>query len=93
MSKLFMIIHSPYERKEVETLCSLVKSGDGILFIKNGVFINKYPNFPGNLDISNIKVFGLKEDIDARGVKDWKYDLVDYEGFAGLISEYDKVIS
>ncbi|HDS08683.1 MAG TPA: sulfurtransferase complex subunit TusB, partial [Firmicutes bacterium] len=68
MNRLFMIIHSPFERNEVETLCTLVKRGDGILFIKSGVYINSYPNFPGSVNISEIKIYGLEEDLEARGI-------------------------
>ena len=92
MKTLFMIIHSPFERKEVDTLLSIIKSGDGIIFTKNGVFINNYKEFD-TTKLEGVKIYGLKEDLDARGIKDWKYAAVDYDGFADLIIEYGKVIS
>lgn len=92
MKTLFMIIHSPFERKEVDTLLHVIKPGDGIIFTKNGVFVNNYKEFDSTKP-EGVKIFGLKEDLDARGIKDWKYDAVNYDGFADLIIEYDKVIS
>ena len=93
MGNLYMIIHSPYERKEVETLLSLAQKGDGIIFIKNGVFINKYEGCPGNYELDGVKLYALQEDLEARGISNWRYEVVDYDGFADLIMEYSKVIS
>ena len=88
-----MVIHSPYERKEVEILLNLAKPGDGIIFIKNGVFINTYESSSGDINLDGVKVYGLKEDLEARAITDWKYEIVDYDGFADIIVEYQKVIS
>ncbi len=92
MKTLFMIIHSPFERKEVDTLLNIIKPGDGIIFTKNGVFVNNYKEFDTTKP-EGTKIYGLKEDLAARGINDWKYEVVDYDGFADLILEYDKVIS
>ena len=92
MKTLFMIIHSPFERKEVDTLLNIIKPGDGIIFTKNGVFVNNYKEFESSKP-EGVEIYGLKEDLDARGILDWKLKIVDYDGFADLILEYDKVIS
>ena len=94
MTCLHTISKSPAS-KLLSTCASVLKPGDGILFIEDGVYYCSAAE-SGHHPGTDITLYGLKEDAAARGLSapsatDVK--LVDYAGFVELCCEYDKIVS
>lgn len=94
MTCLHTISKSPASQL-LSSCASVLKSGDGILFIEDGVYycsLAESGRYPG----TDIRLFGLKEDAVARGLSARNaadVELVDYAGFVELCCEYDKIVS
>ncbi len=97
MGRLFIISTSPFKRRESKTHVYLARKGDSVIFIQNGVYIAL--NMPEDLKVQieekkkeGVEFYALKEDMQARGVKEFFGKVVDYDGFLDLIEKHDKVI-
>ena len=76
--------------------CStLLKEGDGILFIEDGVYHCSDHSLLTTI-AAPVQMYALREDLVARGLLDkntTNTETVDYEGFVQLCCDYDKVVS
>ena len=97
MGRLFIISTSPFKRLESKTNIYLARKGDSVIFIQNGVYVAL--NIPTDLKegiekkkAEGVEFYALKEDMEARGVKEFFGKVVDYDGFLDLIEKHDKVI-
>jgi sulfur relay protein TusB/DsrH len=94
MSTLHTISKSPKSQLLSECL-PLVNKGDGILFIEDGVYYCVNNKLLNDFEL-DITWYGLKEDVDARGLKldDIKaIHVINYKIFVEMCEEFDKVIS
>lgn len=74
---------------------SLLKPGDALLFIEDGIYycIGDDIDRPAKRDIS---IYALGEDLAARGLSDRSTkvaELTNYDGFVRLCCQYEKVVS
>ncbi len=97
MGRLFIVSTSPFKRLESRTHIYLAREGDSVIFIQNGVYVAL--SVPSDLKEGiekkkkeGVKFYALREDMDARGVKEFFGEVVDYDGFLDLIEKHDKVI-
>ncbi len=97
MGRLFIVSTSPFKRTESRTHIYLARKDDGVIFIQNGVYVSL--RIPDDLaekieekKKEGVKFYALKEDLEARGIKTFFGEIVDYDGFLELIEKYDKVI-
>jgi len=96
---LFVISRTVFERREFDIDIELAEEDDGVIFIQDGVLILK--RVPEELveifekaKERNVKIYALREDLEARGVKPKKeFEIVDYDGFLDLLKSYDKTIN
>lgn len=96
---LHTVNKSPFERNSLERCLRTCDSGNAILLIEDGV----YGGIKGSIiedkvkdAMKDVKIYALEADIDSRGIKGHIMDgiqLVDYNGFVDLTTEYDKVQS
>lgn len=94
MSTLHTISKSPKSQLLSECL-PLVNKGDGILFIEDGVYYCANSKVSDDFE-SDVTWYGLKEDLDARGLKldDIKtIKIINYQIFVEMCEEFDKVIN
>jgi len=94
MSTLHTISKSPKSHLLRECL-PLVDKGDGILFIEDGVYYCANNKLSDDFE-SDITWYGLKEDLNARGLEldDIRaIQIINYKNFVEICEEFDKVIS
>ncbi len=96
MSMLHLVNKSPYERCNFDTVTGLMKEGDTLLLIEDGVYAAiKGGKIASQLDGRNVSVLG--PDLAARGIAEDKLvggiTVVDYAGFVDLVESNDKVQS
>lgn len=96
MPMLHLVNKSPYGCNSLDTATGLMKDGDMLLLIEDGVYAAiKSGKASKNLDGRNVTVLG--PDLAARGIAEDKLvdgiDVVDYSGFVDLVENNDKVQS
>jgi tRNA 2-thiouridine synthesizing protein B len=90
---LHIVNKSPYERNSLKTAVGLMKDGDTLLLIEDGVYAAvKSGSAAGNLEGKSVSVLGA--DLAARGIAVDKLvdgvSVVDYTGFVDLVEATDK---
>jgi tRNA 2-thiouridine synthesizing protein B len=100
MSVLHIINKSPYDRPSLDSCLRLALDGSAILLIEDGVYATrKNSSAVERLQqaLENHPVYALKPDLQARGIGQDSLiegiELVDYDGFVKLATEYDKTQS
>ena len=100
MSVLHIVNKSPYERNSLETCLRLAKADSAVLLIEDGIYaVQKNGAAAAELQtaMQQHQVYALRPDLQARGIgEDSMLDgiqLVDYDGFVKLSTEYDKLQS
>ena len=94
MSILHTISRSPSSAL-LASCASLLRKGDGVLFIEDGIYHCTDGASLSAID-SQVKLYALREDLMARGLIDKntaEAETVNYDGFVQLCCEYDKVVS
>ncbi len=96
MSMLHLVNKSPYENGNLNTASSIMKSGDVLLLIEDGVYgAVKSGKASAMLEGCAVSVMG--PDLAARGITEDKLadgvNVVDYAGFVELVEKNDKVQS
>jgi len=74
---------------------SLLKRGDAILFIEDGIYFC-FGEFVDRTTTQEIPIYALSEDLIARGLIDRSNnaaELVDYNDFVRLCCQYEKIVS
>lgn len=100
MAMLHTVNKSPFERRTLDTALRHAVKGAGILLIEDGV----YAAFEDSVVADKVKaamadnkLYVLGPDVSARGMSEKSLidgiEIVDYEGFVDLVTEYDKVQS
>jgi tRNA 2-thiouridine synthesizing protein B len=100
MAMLHTVNKSPFERRTLDTALRHAVKGAGILLIEDGV----YAAFEDSVVADKVKaamgdnkLYVLGPDVAARGMSEKSVidgiEVVDYEGFVDLVTEYDKVQS
>jgi tRNA 2-thiouridine synthesizing protein B len=100
MAMLHTVNKSPFERRTLDTALRHAVKGAGILLIEDGV----YAAFEDSVVADKVKaamadnkLYVLGPDVAARGMSEKSLidgiEIVDYEGFVDLVTEYDKVQS
>lgn len=96
MSMLHLVNKSPYERNSLSTAMGLMKDGDALLLIEDGVYAAIKGGKAADL-LNGRKVSVLGPDLAARGFAEDKLvsgvEIVDYAGFVDLVEAHDKVQS
>jgi len=100
MSVLHIVNKSPFDRNSLDTCLRLARKGSAILLIEDGVYAaRKKTDFAARLQqaMPDMAIYALQADMQARGLlADTTIDgveLVDYDGFVRLATEYDKLQS
>jgi tRNA 2-thiouridine synthesizing protein B len=97
MAMLHLVNKSPYEVRNLDTATTLMKDGDALLLLEDGVYgAIRGGKAAALLDgRSNISVLG--PDLAARGIAEDKLidgvTVIDYAGFVDLVEANDKVQS
>ncbi len=100
MSVLHIVNKSPYDRNSLETCLRLALPGSSILLIEDGVYAARKPSSAADKlqqALENHSLYALQADLQARGLAAESLvdgvQLVDYDGFVKLTTEYDKTQS
>jgi tRNA 2-thiouridine synthesizing protein B len=100
MSVLHIVNKSPYDRNSLETCLRLALPGSAILLIEDGVYAARKPSSAADKllqALENHSLYALQADLQARGLAAESLvdgvQLVDYDGFVKLTTEYDKTQS
>jgi len=100
MSVLHIVNKSPFDRNSLDTCLRLARAGSAILLIEDGVYaLRANTSAAASLQqaMADHAIFALEADMQARGLPaDTTIDgveLVDYDGFVRLATEYDKLQS
>jgi tRNA 2-thiouridine synthesizing protein B len=100
MSVLHIVNKSPYDRNSLETCLRLALPGSAILLIEDGVYAARKPSSAADKLLQaaeNHPLYALQADLQARGLAAESLvdgvQLVDYDGFVKLTTEYDKTQS
>lgn len=98
MKTLYIISLSPHQRTEGLLPFKLADKDDAILLMQSGVVLQKaVPSYLEN-DFSGavargVKIYALKEDLEARGITPTpQYNVVDYKGAIKLFEQYDRTV-
>ncbi|PCJ26071.1 MAG: sulfurtransferase complex subunit TusB [SAR86 cluster bacterium] len=94
MSILHTISRSP-SSDLLKSCAGLLGEDDGILFIEDGIYYCA-DNSSLSEVATKVKLYALKEDIEARGMQSRSsadIDLIDYARFVEICCDYDKVVS
>lgn len=94
MSTLHTVNSSPASSL-LASCASVVRQGDGVLFIEDGIYHCVNAALLKNIP-KGVALFVLKEDMLARGVLENKtesVELVDYDRFVELCCDFDKIVS
>jgi len=96
MSMLHLVNKSPYEKGNLNTASSVMKSGDVLLLIEDGVYA-AVKSGKASAMLAGLTVSALGPDLAARGISEDKLadgvTVVDYAGFVELVEKNDKVQS
>lgn len=96
MSMLHLVNKSPYENGNLNTASSIMKSGDVLLLIEDGVY-GAVKNGKASAMLAGHTVSVMGPDLAARGISEDKLadgvTVVDYTGFVELVEKNDKVQS
>jgi sulfur relay protein TusB/DsrH len=97
MGTLYLVTRSPFERGSWELALKLAASGDGVCFIQDGVLAVRGPQ-PlaakiSELEKSGVRVWYLKEDLEARGLEAAQEKTIDYDKLAELVAEFKRIIT
>ncbi len=82
-----MSLHIFNSAKQFNAKQSFIDSSDVCLLKEDAVYLARQATG------SNIKVFALKEDLDARGIKEPRLPSVDFDGFVELTEQHARIIS
>jgi len=100
MSVLHIVNKSPYDRNSLDTCLRMARPGSAILLIEDGIYAvkgNSAASERVQLALKNHPVYALQPDLQARGVDEDSMldgiELIDYDGFVKLTTEYDKLQS
>ena len=100
MSVLHIVNKSPYDRNSLETCLRLALPGSAILLIEDGVYAARKPSSAADKllqALENHSLYALQAGLQARGLAAESLvdgvQLVDYDGFVKLTTEYDKTQS
>ena len=100
MSVLHIVNKSPFDRNSLDTCLRLARPDSGILLIEDGVYaVRANTETATRLQqaLASHRVYALQSDMQARGLADNAIvdgvELVDYDGFVQLATEYDKLQS
>jgi tRNA 2-thiouridine synthesizing protein B len=96
MAMLHLVNKSPYDAGNLNTASSIMKDGDQLLLIEDGVY-GAMKNGKAASLLNGLKVSVLGPDLAARGITQDKLadgvDIIDYAGFVDLVEANDKVQS
>ena len=96
MAMLHLVNKSPYDACNLITASSIMKEGDQLLLIEDGVY-GAMKNGKAASLLNGLKVSVLGPDLAARGISQDKLvdgiDVIDYAGFVDLVEANDKVQS
>jgi len=96
MAMLHLVNKSPYDACSLDTASSIMKNGDSLLLIEDGVYgAVKAGKASAMLEGCTVSVMG--PDLAARGISEDKLadgvNVIDYNGFVELVEKNDKVQS
>ena len=94
MSVLHIINKSPFDRNSLDTCLRLAIAGSAVLLIEDGVYaVNRKSSTAAKVEkaMKELPIYALQPDLQARGVDG--IELVDYDGFVKLTTEYEKIQS
>jgi tRNA 2-thiouridine synthesizing protein B len=95
---LHIVNKSPSERANLQSCLRHAQPGAAVLLIEDGV----YGALKGTLvadelrSAKNLRIYALREDIDARGIGGKVVDgitLIDYGGFVDLVVEHSPIMA
>lgn len=87
---LYLYRHSPELTARLSLLKSLVRKGDAVLFIEDGVIVPA----TGRAGVPpGIEVYALSEDLLARGFADSACQCVDMKGFVALTAKHGSPVN
>jgi tRNA 2-thiouridine synthesizing protein B len=93
---LHLVNKSPYDACNLNTASTIMKDGDQLLLIEDGVYGAIKSGKAADL-LKGLKVSVLGPDLAARGISEDKLvdgvDVIDYAGFVDLVEANDKVQS
>ena len=100
MSVLHIVNKSPFERNSLDTCLRLSRADSAILLIEDGIYAATAGSAVADKlrqALGNHRIYALQPDLDARGISRDNtlhgIELVDYDGFVTLTTEYDQVQS
>jgi tRNA 2-thiouridine synthesizing protein B len=100
MAILHIVNKSPFERNSLDSCLRLALKGSAILLIEDGVYATNSKSTSAakvTQAMQDLPVYALQADLQARGIAtDTVIDgieLVDYDGFVKLTTEYEKIQS
>jgi sulfur relay protein TusB/DsrH len=97
MGTLYLITRSPYERNSWELAARLAKSSDSLCFIQDGVLAVQGPESLftkiTELEKKGVRIYYLKEDLEARGLTAALEKIIDYDKLAKLVTEFKRIIT
>ncbi|MDH3979313.1 MAG: sulfurtransferase complex subunit TusB [Gammaproteobacteria bacterium] len=96
MAMLHLVNKSPYDTGNLNTASGIMKEGDRLLLIEDGVY-GAMKNGKAASLLNGLKVSVLGPDLAARGISQDKLadgiDVIDYAGFVDLVEANDKTQS
>ncbi len=96
MAMLHLVNKSPYDACSLNTASTIMKDGDQLLLIEDGVYGAVKSGKAAGL-LNGLKVSVLGPDLAARGISEDKLadgiDVIDYAGFVDLVEANDRVQS
>ena len=96
MAMLHLVNKSPYDACSLNTASTIMKDGDHLLLIEDGVY-GAMKNGKAASLLKGLKVAVLGPDLAARGITEDKLldgvDVIDYSGFVDLVEANDRVQS
>ena len=100
MSILHLVNKSPYDRNSLDSCLRLALPGSAVLLIEDGVYAARKPSSAADKlqqALEKHPLYALQADLEARGIAAESLidgiQLVDYDGFVKLTTEYDKTQS
>ena len=97
MGILHLVNKSPYDGCNLDTATSIMKDGDALLLIEDGVYGAVKNSKAAALLEGRNKIAVLGPDLAARGIGEDKLidgiSVIDYNGFVDLVADNDKVQS
>jgi len=93
---LHLVNKSPYDTCSLNTASTIMKDGDQLLLIEDGIYGAIKSGKAADL-LKDLKVSVLGPDLAARGISEDKLadgiEIIDYAGFVDLVEANDKVQS